>query len=126
MENEQKMRVMADMSVTVLHHGHIHLLKKAKLLGTVVVALTKDEEIRDCKGFNSFLKYNHRKEILESIKYVDEVVPSDWLITEDFLDLHNCDILIHGDDNSNPIPENRLHIIPKIPNISSSMIRKDS
>lgn len=120
------MRVMVDMSLTALHHGHIRLLKAAKQLGTVIVALTRDEEIINKKGFESFLTYDNRKEILEAISYVDAVVPSDWLITEEFMDQHECDILVHGDDNSNPIPKHRLHILPRTPDISSTMIRKDS
>ena len=59
---EQKHRILVDMSLTVLHHGHIRLLKKASDLGTVVVALTRDdEEILKHKGFKSILNYEERK-----------------------------------------------------------------
>ena len=37
-------RIMVDMSATLIHHGHIRLLKKAAELGDVVVALTSDAE----------------------------------------------------------------------------------
>nr|WP_300479048.1 hypothetical protein [Methylotenera sp.] len=30
------------------------------------------------------------------MKYVDEVVPCNWLIDEAFLDQHNIDLLVHG------------------------------
>ena len=40
------MRVMVDMSATILHHGHIRLLKKAKEVGNVIVALATDNEIK--------------------------------------------------------------------------------
>ena len=36
-------RIMVDMSATLMHHGHIRLLKKAAELGDVV-ALTSDAE----------------------------------------------------------------------------------
>ena len=39
------------MSATLIHHGHIRLLKKASKLGEVVVALTTDEEIIKHKGY---------------------------------------------------------------------------
>ena len=45
------MRVMVDMSATILHHGHIRLLKKAKELGDVIVALALDSEIKLFKKF---------------------------------------------------------------------------
>ena len=34
------------MSATLIHHGHIRLLKKASEFGSVIVALTTDEEIK--------------------------------------------------------------------------------
>ena len=117
-------RLLVDMSLTVLHHGHIRLLKKASELGSVIVALTTDDEIMKHKGFLPYLNYEHRKEILLSIRYVDEVVKSNWLIDEMFLDRHKIDFLVHGDDNSNPIPPNRLIIFPRTPEISSSGYRK--
>ena len=76
-------RIMVDMSATLIHHGHIRLLKEAKKLGTVIVALTSDEEISTKKGYSSELNFEQRREILEAIKYVDEVVPCNWLIEED-------------------------------------------
>ena len=40
-------RVLVDMSATLIHHGHIRLLKKASKLGNVIVALTSDNEIKN-------------------------------------------------------------------------------
>ena len=120
----QPKRIMVDMSVTLLHHGHIRILKAASEMGRVIVALTTDEEIAKSKGFKPELSYSQRKEILEAIQYVDEVVPSAWLIDEGFLDEHAIDLLVHGDDNSNPIPEERLLVLPRTTGVSSDMIRK--
>ena len=121
---EQKQRILVDMSLTVLHHGHIRLLKKASKLGTVVVALTKDDEILKHKGFKSTLNYKERKEIALSIRYVDEVVQSNWLIDETFLDKYAIDFLVHGDDNTNPIPSNRLITFPRTQGIASDKFRQ--
>ena len=115
---------MVDMSATLLHHGHIRLLKKAAEIGDVVVALTVDEEVRRTKGYEPELSLDERKEILESIKYVKEVVPSPWLLTEAFMDEHHCDLLVHGADNSNKIPKERLVIFPRTEGISSSVLRE--
>ena len=117
-------RIMVDMSVTLLHHGHIRLLKKAADLGEVVVALTTDEEIISAKGYTPELSFEHRKEIIESICYVSEVVPSPWQIDEAFLDTHSCEALVHGHDNSNQIPLERLIIFPRTEGISSSVLRE--
>jgi len=116
-------RIMVDMSATLIHHGHIRLLKKASEYGEVIVGLTTDEEILRKKGYQVELEFTHRKEILEAIKYVDEVVGTPWQITEDTLDEFNIDFLVHGDDNSNDINQDRLLILPRTQGVSSSEIR---
>ena len=89
----------------------------------VIVALTSDEGIRLHKGYDPELDYAARAEVLSGLRYVDEVVPCNWLIDEAFLDRHKVDILLHGDDNPHPIPSHRLVIVPRIEGISSSLIR---
>lgn len=117
-------RIMVDMSATLLHHGHVRLLKKAAELGAVVVALTTDDEVKKTKGYTPELSYDERREILEGIRYVDEVVPSTWLIDEAFMNKHNCDLLVHGSDNSNHIPPEKLVIFPRTEGVSSSSLRE--
>ena len=124
MEDKSIKRIMVDMSATILHHGHIRLLKRASTYGNVIVALTTDKEILQKKGYQPELSFDFRREILLSIKYVNEVIPSPWLIDEDFLDLNRIDFLIHGSDNSNPISKKRLLIFERTEGISSSIIRK--
>jgi len=117
-------RVMVDMSATLIHHGHIRLLKRASEYGKVIVGLTTDEEILNKKGYKSEVDFKHRKEILEAIKYVDEVVAVPWLLNNEILDKYNIDLLVHGADNSNQIDKDKLLIFPRTKNISSSKIRE--
>ena len=117
-------RVLVDMSATIIHHGHIRLLARAKAYGQVIVALTSDSEIITKKGYNPEIPFNGRKEILESIKYVDEVITSPWLIDEEFLLKNKIDLLVHGHDNMNPIDKEKLIIFPRTEGISSSEIRR--
>ena len=124
MEDKSSKRIMVDMSATLIHHGHIRLLKRASSYGNVIVALTTDEEILLKKGYQPELSFDFRREILLSIKYVNEVIPSPWLIDEDFLDLNRIDFLIHGSDNSNPISKKRLIIFERTEGISSSILRE--
>lgn len=116
-------RIMVDMSATLLHHGHIRLLRAAKKYGYVIVALTTDDEIRLNKGYEPELNFESRREILEAIKFIDEVVPSPWLIEESFLNQHRIDLLVHGSDNSNPISKDRLLVLPRTSGVSSSILR---
>lgn len=119
-------RVMVDMSATLVHDGHIILLERASTLGSVVVALTSDDEIEATKGYRPELRFSQRKKILSSIKFVSEIVESPWLITENFLDFHKCDLLVHGEDNENRVPRSRTVIFPRTNGISSSDLRAKS
>lgn len=115
-------RVMVDMSVTLLHHGHVRLLKKAKELGYVIVALTTDEEIIKHKGYRPELNFEQRKEILLALKYVDEVVACNWLIEEDFLKQHRADMLVHSGENPNPVKA--VYHLPRTEGISTTELRQ--
>ena len=92
-------RIMVDMSCTLIHHGHVRILKKASELGKVIVALTTDEEILLTKGYLPELSFSERKEILLALKYVDEVIPTKWLVEDNFIKENKIDILVHGSDN---------------------------
>ena len=61
----------------VLHRGHIELFKYAKSLGDyLVVGIDDDERVRASKGpLRPINNLEDRVEMLESIKYIDEVVP---------------------------------------------------
>lgn len=58
-----------------VHVGHIRLFREAKALGDkLVVILNTDDFLLKKKGY-VFMPFDERKEILESIKYVDKVIP---------------------------------------------------
>ena len=115
-------RVLVDMSVTLLHHGHIRLLRKAAKFGEVVVGLSTDKDIEKYKGHAPLLTWEFRREILESIRYVSEVVETPYIITEAVLDEHGVQFLVHGNDNLNTISKDRLILSSRTPGISSSML----
>jgi D-beta-D-heptose 7-phosphate kinase/D-beta-D-heptose 1-phosphate adenosyltransferase len=58
-----------------IHIGHIRYFKEAKQLGDkLIVILNKDRFLQKKKGY-VFMPYKERKEVLEAIKYINEVVP---------------------------------------------------
>jgi len=58
-----------------IHMGHIRHFKAAKALGDkLVVILNSDVWLKRKKGY-VFMPWNERKEIIESIRYVDKVIP---------------------------------------------------
>ena len=122
--NTNKKIILVDMSATLIHHGHIRLLKKASELGEVIVALTTDEEIKKNKGYSPELSYEERKEVLLSIKYVKDVIPSPWLLDMNYFNSTGADFLVHGNDNSNLIEKKFLKEFDRTEGISSSLMRK--
>lgn len=72
----KKKIVLAGGCFDILHFGHIHYLKNAKALGDhLVVAIESDANIKKLKGEKRpFHNQNQRKEILESLSFVNEVI----------------------------------------------------
>ena len=83
----------------LFHVGHLNLLEKAKKqCDYLIVAVSVDELVENYKHKRPVIPYNERKRIVESIKYVDEVVPQ---INRDKIEAfhkYNFDIMFVGDD----------------------------
>ncbi len=60
----------------IIHAGHIELLKYARSVGDrLVVGLDTDERVQESKGPTRPINtLQHRKSVIEAIRYVDEVV----------------------------------------------------
>lgn len=62
----------------ILNWGHIQVFKYLKERGQyLIVALNSDELYKDYKNRRATLPFQQKKEILESIRYVDQVVQAD-------------------------------------------------
>lgn len=73
-----------------IHIGHIRMFKEAKALGDeLVVILNNDNWLTDKKG-GPFMSGAERKEIIESIQWVDRVVLTDHQPGEYFTDKSVC------------------------------------
>ena len=112
------------MSCSIIHHGHIRIIKKASKYGNLIIALTTDIELKKHKKINPELNYAQRKEILLAIKYVHRVIPSKWLITQKFVDKHDVDILVQGSGYKFRKFKKKIVKFSRTKNISSSIIRK--
>lgn len=122
----------------ILHFGHISFLKKAKSLGDyLMVALESDKNIKRLKGKNRpFNNQKQRKEFLESLRFVDEVIIlKDYMTNNDYMDLVKkikpSIIAITKGDPIKKLKEKQAEgvgakviKIKKIPFISSSILSK--
>ncbi|MFS0766494.1 MULTISPECIES: glycerol-3-phosphate cytidylyltransferase [Peribacillus] len=114
----------------LLHWGHINLLKRAKDLGDyLIVAISTDEfnALKDKKAYHSF---ENRKMILESIRYVDEVIPEDnWEQKREDIVREGVDIFVMGDDWKGQFDELsevcEVVYLPRTIGISTSQIKED-
>ena len=83
----------------LLHYGHINLLKRAKALGDYLIVALSSDKFNVIKGKMSFFNFEERKTILESIKYVDEVIMEDaWEQKITDIKKYNIDIFVIGND----------------------------
>jgi len=61
----------------ILNWGHVKAFERAKTLGgTLIIALNTDELLRDYKKREPVIPWQQKKEILESIRWVDKVIPA--------------------------------------------------
>ena len=93
-------RVITYGTFDLLHYGHINLLRRAKELGDyLIVCLSTDEFNCNEKHKKTYFKYDDRKQILESIRYVDLVIPEEsWEQKRADILLYKADIFVIGDD----------------------------
>ena len=89
--------VFVPMAADILHHGHINILKKSYKLGSVVVGLLTDNGLKSYKGA-PIIKYKNRKIILESIKYVNFIIPLNGLYFNDIVKILKPEFFVHGTD----------------------------
>ncbi len=84
----------------LLHIGHINMLKRCRALGDrLIVALSTDEFNLKMKSKICVQHYPERKEILESLRCVDLVIPEEnWEQKVTDVITYCADIFVIGDD----------------------------
>ena len=71
-------RVITYGTYDLLHYGHINLLRRAKALGDyLIVVISSDEFNWNEKHKKCYFTYEQRKALVESIRYVDLVIPEE-------------------------------------------------
>lgn len=114
----------------LLHWGHINLLKRARELGDYLIVALSTDEFNELKNKKSYHSYENRKFILESIRYVDEVIPEkNWEQKISDVQTHNVDIFVMGDDWEGHFDFLKDYCevvyLPRTVGISTTKIKKD-
>ena len=90
-------KVYVGMSADLVHPGHINILKEAAKLGEVTVGLLTDKAIASYKRL-PYMTYKQRKDVIENIKGVVDVIPQKTLDYRPNLEQLKPDIVVHGSD----------------------------
>jgi phosphoenolpyruvate phosphomutase / 2-hydroxyethylphosphonate cytidylyltransferase len=134
----KKKIVYVGLSLDIIHHGHINLIKKASSYGDLIIGLITDKALESYKKL-PLLEYESRKKILDNIKGVKKIVPqNEWSYYSNILK-YKPDIMVHGDDwnlseNGRELKNesikalkkinSKLIEIPHTKNISSSILQE--
>lgn len=92
-------RVITYGTYDLLHYGHIELLRRAREHGDYLIVALSTDEFNKIKNKKSYYNYEQRKMMLESIRYVDLVIPEDdWGQKTKDVDKYDVDLFIMGHD----------------------------
>ena len=113
----------------LIHHGHIRIFKKAKALGDYLIVGLSTDNFNKIKGKESILNYLQRKEILESIKYIDKVIPErNWNQKINDIKKYKVDVFTMGGDWRDKFNFLKKYCevkyLPRTKNISTSLLKK--
>ena len=124
-------RIITYGTFDLIHYGHIYLLQRARVLGDyLIVALSTDEFNLRMKKKKAYFSYSERKTLIESIRYVDLVIPEEnWEQKNSDIVLYKIDIFVMGDDwegkFDNLKDKCEVVYLSRTPEISSTQIRND-
>ncbi|MCJ8007972.1 glycerol-3-phosphate cytidylyltransferase [Lederbergia wuyishanensis] len=114
----------------LIHIGHINLLRRAKGLGDYLVVGLSTDHFNNEKKKESYHSFENRKIILESIRFVDEVIPENsWEQKIQDVKDHNIDIFVMGDDWKGHFdflkPYCEVLYLPRTIGVSTTKIKSD-
>lgn len=83
----------------MFHVGHLNLIKNAKArCDYLIVGVNTDDLIAEYKHKKAVVPLDERLQIVEAIKYVDEVIPIETLDKEVIWKRKKFDVVFIGDD----------------------------
>lgn len=93
----------------MFHIGHLNVLKRAKeRCDYLIVGVSTDEVVESYKNKKPIIPFEERVAIVESIKYVDKVVPQTTMNKVEAWKKLKFDALFHGSDWKNSDMYNKL------------------
>jgi glycerol-3-phosphate cytidylyltransferase len=114
----------------LIHRGHINILRRAKAMGDYLIVALSTDEFDAGKGKEVYYTYEERKQILEAIKYVDEVIPETrWEQKIDDVVKNGVSVFVIGEDWKGKFdflkPYCEVIYLPRTEGISTTQIKND-
>jgi glycerol-3-phosphate cytidylyltransferase len=114
----------------LLHWGHVNLLMRARELGDHLTVGLSTDEFNAIKKKKSYYTYENRKLILESIRYVDKVIPEqNWGQKINDVLQNDIDLFVMGDDWKGQFDFLKEYCevlyLPRTVDVSTTKIKKD-
>ena len=116
----------------LLYYWNINLLKKIKQLGDyLIVVVSSDEFNLKEKNKVCYFNYEHRKNLVEAIRYVDLVIPeTSWEQKRTDVKEYHIDTFVMGDDwkgKFDYLKEEGVEVVylPRTKEISTTKIKED-
>ncbi|MEZ9819526.1 adenylyltransferase/cytidyltransferase family protein [Shewanella sp. 10N.286.45.A1] len=111
----------------IFHQGHLNILKSTKAMcDYLIVGVSTDELIIKSKGRPPIIPFEERVSILESNRYVDEVIPQVDKDKQKVVDLYSIDAISVGSDWKGKYPEVSCEMVyfDYTPNVSSTVLKQ--
>ena len=124
-------RVITYGTFDLFHYGHVNILRRAKEYGDyLIVAISTDEFNWNEKQKKCYFSYEQRKQLVESIRYVDLVIPEEsWEQKIEDVKLYKVDTCVMGDDWKGKFDFLKEYCdvvyLPRTPEISTTQIKND-
>ena len=113
----------------LFHIGHVRLLKRIKERGDKLIVAVSTDDFNQTKGKKTIIPFEQRKEIIESIKYVDLVIAENsWDQKKDDIQKYNVDEFVMGGDWKGKFDDLneycKVSYLPRTNDISSSALKQ--
>lgn len=124
-------RVITYGTFDLLHYGHINLLRRAKEFGDYLIVVMSTDEFNEIeKNKKCYFSFEQRKQLLESIRYVDLVLPEiSWNQKISDIQMYHVDTFVIGDDWKGKFDYLKEYCdvvyLPRTPEISTTQIKQE-
>lgn len=128
-EPTEKRVVITYGTFDLFHVGHLRLLKRLSALSSHLIVACSTDAFNRGKGKTTVVPFDHRVEVLEGCRYVDQVIAEEaWEQKVTDIAKYDVDLFAMGDDWAGKFDELRdlcdVLYLPRTENISTTELKE--